>query len=62
MSDHSTLERAFQLAKSGRFSSVADLRRQLKAENYPSVEEHLAGGSIRRQLKDLIVQSKTMNQ
>ena len=35
--DHSVtaLERAFQVAKSGKCSSIADLKKQLRAEGYP---------------------------
>jgi hypothetical protein len=46
------LERAFQLAKSGHCTSVADLRRCLKREGYPLT--HIVGRSLHRQLETLI--------
>lgn len=50
MSNMTTVERAFELAREGRCRSVDDIRRQLKAERFDSVEGHLAGGTIKRQL------------
>ena len=46
------LERAFQLAKSGRQSDVASLRRQLKAEGYSG--NQIEGKSLKMQLARLI--------
>jgi hypothetical protein len=48
-----TLERAFELARSGRFSSVSDIRLALRRERFDQVEAHLAGSSIARQLRAL---------
>jgi len=48
-----TLERAFDLARSGDYASVADIRQQLKRERYDQVEAHLAGHSINRELRAL---------
>ena len=48
-----TLERAFDLARSGRFASVSDIRLALKRERFDQVEAHLAGFSIARQLRGL---------
>jgi hypothetical protein len=53
MQNETTLERAFALARSGRFASLDDIRRTLKREGYDQVESHLAGPSIGRQLKEL---------
>ena len=50
----SIIERAFDLARSGRFASVGDIGRQLQRENYEAVLSHLSGTSLRRQLKELI--------
>ena len=47
-----SLERAFELAKSGDFLSVADIRKQLKAEGYTL--EQIIGRSLMKQLSDLI--------
>jgi hypothetical protein len=46
------IERAFQLAKSGRYASVANLRKTLEAEGYP--KEHFSGPTMRKQLEGLI--------
>lgn len=46
----STVERAYQLARSGSCRSVDDIRRRLTAERYESVQAHLSGASIKRDL------------
>lgn len=46
----STVERAYQLARSGTCRSVEDIRRQLTSERYESVQAHLSGASIKRDL------------
>jgi hypothetical protein len=51
------LERAFQLAKSGRCISIEDIRQQLKSEGYPT--EHITGKGLTRQLKELIRSAAT---
>ena len=51
MTDQSTLERAFTLARSGECASVAHIRTRLKGERYDQVEAHLQGPSITRQLR-----------
>jgi hypothetical protein len=48
-----TLERAFDLARSGRFASVNDIRLTLKRERFEQVDAHLAGFAIARQLRGL---------
>ena len=48
------LERAFELARSGRCPNLDDLRRRLQQEGYHGVEEHLRGTTLRRQLRALI--------
>jgi hypothetical protein len=45
-----TVERAFQLARSGECQTIDDIRRQLAREQCSNVDAHLAGSSIRRQL------------
>ena len=47
----STLERAFELARSGECANTAEIRQRLKRERYDSVEAHLQGPSINRQLR-----------
>lgn len=46
------VERAFELAKSGRFASMDELQKALKAENYSAKE--LEGSSLHKQLRDLM--------
>ncbi len=45
------IERAFQLARSGRFKKVEEIQRALKREGYGRAEGHLAGRLIRTQLR-----------
>lgn len=54
----STVERAYQLARSGTCRSVEDIRRRLSAERYDSVQAHLSGSSIKR---DLLALCKAAN-
>jgi hypothetical protein len=49
----STLERAFELARTGEYAGVNEIRAQLKREQHESVDAHLAGPSLSRQLKAL---------
>jgi hypothetical protein len=44
-----TVERAFQLARSGSFKNVEDIKKQLRREQFESIEAHLSAG-LRRQL------------
>jgi hypothetical protein len=58
----SAIERAFQLAKSTRCSSVRDIAKALKMEGYTLHElEQLSGVSLRKQLQNLIRQRKQGN-
>ena len=52
--DHrvTALERAFQVAKSGKCSSVADLKKQLHAEGYSIAQ--ITGRTLVKQLEVLI--------
>lgn len=52
MDGHTTLERAFILAETGSCRTVAEIRTQLKKEQRDSVDAHLAGAMIQRQLKE----------
>ena len=47
----STVERAFELARSGRCANVPEIVAALKGERHESVDAHLAGPSIRRDLR-----------
>jgi hypothetical protein len=53
MTEPTTLERAFALARSGRCTSVQDIRLSLKRERFDNVEAHLSGPSLSRQLRAL---------
>ena len=48
------IERAFQLARASR--SIDDIRRTLREEGYSNVDAHLAGASIKADLKKLAAQ------
>ncbi len=52
-----TLERAFQLAKSGDCASIADIRLRLKSEGYSDWQSHTKGPSIRNQLNALCAEA-----
>lgn len=49
----STVERAFQLAQSGACRTVNEIAIRLKQERHDVVDAHLAGQSIRRELRRL---------
>jgi hypothetical protein len=51
------LARAFELARSGDFSRVPEIRARLIQERYSAVDAHLAGADIKRQLKALCRQA-----
>ena len=46
----SAIDRAFELAKSGQYRSVAEIFRHLAPEDRPILEAHLAEPDARRQL------------
>lgn len=50
------LERAFELAQSGKFANLTDIKIALRAEHY-SIET-VTGASLSRQLRDLIASSR----
>jgi hypothetical protein len=54
MAQQSTVERAFELARSGCVRDVDALIRTLKLEGFEGVSVHLASPGIRRQLRELI--------
>ena len=56
----STIERAFLLAEEGVCRTITDIRVQLKREQHESVDAHLAGSAVQRQLKQrMSLQPKT---
>lgn len=52
----STVERAFELARWGRYTSVRDAQRALDSEGYYG--RHLQGPLLSRQLANLIAEAK----
>lgn len=52
-----TLERAFQLAKSGDCVSITQVREKLKKEGYSDWQSHTKGPSIRAQLNALCAEA-----
>lgn len=54
----SIIERAFQLAKSGRYATVGDIRKQLDAEKYAATASYVRGGALIAQLKSLIAAAR----
>jgi hypothetical protein len=52
--DHrpTALERAFEMARSGQYATVAEIKKQLVAEGFSVAQ--VTGGALSRQLKDLI--------
>jgi len=62
MNSLSTLERAFELARTGEYDNLNDLRAKLKAEHHDQVDAHLAGPSIKRQLMRLCEESRAAAQ
>jgi len=52
------IERAFQVAKSGKVSNIKDLRTQLAEEGYSNATVVLTGRSLRQQISRMIVEAK----
>lgn len=48
-----TVERAFELARSGTCASLSDIRTRLSQEGHEAVQQHLSGPSLRRDLARL---------
>lgn len=59
MTNPTTLERAFVLARSGTCANINDIRLKLRAERFDQVDAHLAGPSLARQLRALCAEAKT---
>jgi hypothetical protein len=55
-----TIERAYELAQHGPCKTVDDIRAQLKRERHESVESHLSGPTIGRQLRAFLVKRRTV--
>lgn len=53
------IERALQIARAGNCVNWNDVAKKLKAEGHGSVEAHLSGPSLRKQLNALCEASRT---
>ena len=51
-----TLERAYELARSGQCRTVGDIKSQLQAEGHERVQDRLYGGSLTSALRKLCVE------
>ena len=58
MTNPTTIERAFALARAGECANVAEIRQRLRSEGFDQVEAHLAGPAIARQLRDLCMDAR----
>jgi chaperonin GroEL (HSP60 family) len=54
----SILERAYELARTGACRSVEEIAKRLKQEQYESVETHLGGSSLRKELRQLCADAR----
>lgn len=54
----STIARAIELAKSGRFATIWELRDALRRERAPQADAHLSGKLIKTQLKAMIAEAR----
>lgn len=48
-----TVERAFELARSGQCKSLREIEQRLRAVGYEAVAQHLQGAAIKSQLRNL---------
>lgn len=53
-----TIERAFELARSGTVTRFQDLVSRLRREGYVDVSRQLDGPLIRKQLRDILLSSR----
>ena len=54
----STLERAFELARTGECLNLSEIRQRLKRERHDQVDAHLQGHAISRQLRALCEEAR----
>jgi hypothetical protein len=47
------VERAFEMARSGRFATLETMERALQEEGYPKASPHWNSTTLRRQLREL---------
>jgi hypothetical protein len=58
MSGEGTVERAFELARSGICRSVDDIRAKLKDEGHTNIMAHFESGAFKKQLKAIMAASR----
>lgn len=56
----STVERAFELARNGSCRTIEEIARRLKQEQFESVDTHLGGASIRKELRQACAESRSL--
>ena len=59
MTQPTTLERAFALARSGSCATVQEIRKRLKSEGFDQVDAHLAGPALAKQLRRLCDEARS---
>lgn len=55
----STVERAYQLARSGECADIEDVRKRLRAEGFENLRSHLQGRSVSKAIRELCVAAYT---
>jgi hypothetical protein len=48
------IQRAFEIARSGKARSITDIRGQLTREGFDNVQSHMSSTALQKQLKGLI--------
>ena len=56
----STVERAFELARSGSYRTIDEIARRLKQEQLDNVDAHLGGTSIRKDLRQICAEMRSL--
>ena len=56
------IERAFELARSGDYPTVSELKRRIRSEGYVAVDSHLHGASISAALRKICVAARRTGQ
>ncbi|HEX8527686.1 hypothetical protein [Allosphingosinicella sp.] len=56
----STIERAFELARSGSYRTIDEIARRLKQEQLDNVDAHLGGTSIRKELRQICAEMRSL--
>jgi hypothetical protein len=54
-----TLERAFELAKSGECGGIQDIKDRLRSEGYSQIDDKLYGRALARQLRAICAAART---